>query len=153
KVPQPEQVQTRERVQRFLGEARAAARLMHPHVVAVFDSGQDGSHHYIASAFVPGQPLSQAVRDRPKGFAAREAAEIVCKLAEALAYAHREGVVHRDVKPANVMLRDDGEPMLMDFGLAARYEAGEERLTQGLVPMGTPAFMAPEQWAGKAVAA
>ncbi len=153
KVLRPEQVQTEGQVQRFLEEARAAARLMHPHIVAVFDSGQDGPHHYIASAHVSGQPLHRAVRARPEGFAWREAAEIVRKLAEALAYAHREGVIHRDVKPGNVMLRDDGEPMLMDFGLAARLEEGAERLTQGRVAMGTPAYMAPEQWAGQAVAA
>ena len=79
----------------------------------------------------------------------RQAAEVVRKLAEALAYAHQEGVIHRDVKPGNVMMREDGEPLLMDFGLASRGadEAGEGRA------MGTPPFMAPEQWAGKAEAA
>jgi hypothetical protein len=153
KVARPEQVQTPQRVERFLREAQSAGKLMHPHVVAVFDSGKDGAHHYIASAFVPGRPLDRVLREHDRGLDVRAAALIVRKLAEALAYAHREGVVHRDVKPGNVMLREDGEPMLMDFGLAARQEAGEEKLTQGQVPMGTPAFMAPEQWKGQASAA
>jgi hypothetical protein len=81
----------------------------------------------------------------------RQAVELVRKLAEALAYAHKNGVVHRDVKPGNVMLRDDGEPLLMDFGLATR--ADEERMTLDGQRLGTPAYMAPEQWQGKAEAA
>lgn len=153
KVARPEQMQTRERIERFLREARSAGNLMHPHIVAVFDSGQDGPHHYIASAFVPGRSLDRVLQANEKGLKLEQAAAIVRKLAEALAYAHREGVVHRDVKPGNVMLRDDGEPMLMDFGLAARQEEGEERLTQGQVMMGTPAYMAPEQAQGNAEAA
>jgi hypothetical protein len=153
KVAKPEQVQTRERVERFLREAQSAGRLMHPHIVAVFDSGKDEQQYYIASAFVRGRSLDRVVQENEKGLDAQRVAGLVRKLAEALAYAHHEGVVHRDVKPGNVMLREDGEPMLMDFGLAARQEAGEERLTQGLVTMGTPAYMAPEQGKGDAVAA
>ena len=153
KVPRPEQIQTADRVRRFLGEARLAAKLMHPHIVPVFDSGQDGPHHYIAIAYIPGEPLNREVQSHTKGMEVRRAVTIIRKLAEALAYAHREGVIHRDVKPGNVMLREDGEPLLMDFGLAARLEPGEERLTQGLVAMGTPGYMAPEQGQGKAVAA
>src|SRR5262249_54111064 len=105
KVARPEQMQTRERVERFLREARSAGKLMHPHVVTVFDSGQDGPHHYIASAFVPGRSLDRVLGEHEKGLDAKTAAAIVRKVAEALAYAHHEGVVHRDVKPANVMLR------------------------------------------------
>ena len=75
----------------------------------------------------------------------REAVQIVRKLAEALAYAHKQGVIHRDVKPANVMLRSDGEPLLMDFGLAVRADEAEQ-LTQDGNVMGTPPYMAPEQW-------
>jgi WD40 repeat protein/tRNA A-37 threonylcarbamoyl transferase component Bud32/tetratricopeptide (TPR) repeat protein len=148
KLLRPEQMQTQERIQRFLAEARSSAKLMHPHIVAVFDSGQDAGHHYIASAYVPGQPLGHSLQSGRR-FSPREAAQIVQKLAEALAYAHREGIIHRDVKPGNVMLRPDGEPMLMDFGLAVRIEPGEERLTQGRALLGTPAYIAPEQCRGE----
>jgi WD40 repeat protein len=136
------------RVERFLREARAAGLLTHPYIVAVFDSGNDGGKHYIASALVQGKPLSAVIEDG-KALPAREAVEMARKLAEALAYAHRQGVIHRDVKPGNVMLRTDGEPLLMDFGLAAR--SGEEaKLTMAGQFMGTPAYAAPEQWRGQA---
>ena len=153
KIPLPERADTPEKVQRFQREAQSAAQLQHPHIVAVFDSGQDGPHHYIASAFVEGDPLDKLIRDNPKGVAAKKAAGIVRKLAEALAYAHKKGMVHRDVKPGNVMLSADGEPLLMDFGLASRSEPGEERLTQGQAAMGSPPYMAPEQGRGDAVEA
>src|SRR5262249_22829376 len=79
----------------------------------------------------------------------RQAVDVVRKLAEALPYAHRQGIVHRDVKPGNVMLREDGEPLLMDFGLAARHDE-TERLTVAGQFMGTPEYAAPEQWRGNA---
>jgi tRNA A-37 threonylcarbamoyl transferase component Bud32 len=140
-----------ERVERFRREARAAARLAHPNIVSVFDSGQDGPHHYIASAFVTGRSLEQVLEELPVGqtLPQRQAVEIVRKLAEALAYAHREGVIHRDVKSANVMLRDDGEPLLMDFGMARRSDETEELTAEGKV-LGTVQYMAPEQAEGKA---
>jgi serine/threonine protein kinase len=153
KVAKPEQLHTPRRVERFLREARAAAHLLHPHIVPVFDSGSDGPHHYIASAFIPGQSLGDALHTLPPGqtLGARRSAELVRQLAEALAYAHRQGVVHRDVKPANVLLRQpDGDALLTDFGLAVRAE--EERLTLEGQPVGTPAYMAPEQAAGQASA-
>jgi hypothetical protein len=127
---------------------------MHPNIVAVFDSGQDGPHHDIATAFVAGKSLATLLQELPAGgtLPLREAVQIVRKLAEALAYAHRQGVVHRDVKPGNVMLRDDGEPLLMDFGLAARSDETEKLSVAGQF-MGTPEFTAPEQWRGEASAA
>jgi WD40 repeat protein/tRNA A-37 threonylcarbamoyl transferase component Bud32 len=148
KVAKPEQLGSPERVERFQREARAAATLTHPHIVGVFEAGQDGPHHYIASAFVPGHSLEKALHERSGPLPVREAVELVRKLAEALAYAHRAGVVHRDVKPANVLLRQDGEPLLADFGLATR--ADEARLTQGEKALGSPGYMAPEQWRGQA---
>jgi serine/threonine protein kinase len=154
KVAKPEQLHTAHRIERFLREARAAAHLLHPHIVTVFDSGSDGGHHYIASAFVPGQSLADALDALPPGqtFGARRSAEVVRQLAEALAHAHRQGVVHRDVKPGNVLLRQpDGEALLADFGLAVRAE--EERLTLDGQAVGTPDYMAPEQAAGQASAA
>jgi serine/threonine protein kinase len=151
KVAKPEQMHSPERIERFQREAQAAAPLTHNHIVAVYDHGQDGPHHYLATAFVPGLSLERVLQELPEGqtLPLTQAVQIVRKLAEALAYAHQQKVTHRDVKPANVMLRQDGEPLLMDFGLAARAE-GEQKLTQAGVVLGTPEFMAPEQWQGKA---
>jgi tRNA A-37 threonylcarbamoyl transferase component Bud32 len=154
KVAKPEQLGGQKRVERFQREARAAANHQHPHIVAVFDSGSEDGFHYIASAFVPGRSLAAILEELPKGktLELREAVQIVRKLAEALGYAHKQGVVHRDVKPGNVMLRDDGEPMLMDFGLAARRDETEKLTVAGQF-MGTPEYTAPEQWRGAAASA
>jgi hypothetical protein len=149
KVAKPEQMSSPERIERFRREARAAATLTHPHIVGVFDSGQDGPQHYIASAFVLGRSLEKVLEEQAgRPLSVREAVDLVRKLAEALAYAHRQGVVHRDVKPSNVLLGQDGEPLLADFGLATR--ADEARLTQGEQALGSPGYMAPEQWRGQA---
>jgi tetratricopeptide (TPR) repeat protein len=154
KVAKSSQLYTPQRVERFLREARAAARLVHPNIVTVYESGRDGERHFIASAFVPGRSLADVLSGLQPGqpLALRRAVLIVRKLADALAYAHRNEVIHRDVKPANVMLSEDDEPLLMDFGLAALTDQ-ETRLTCEGGPMGTPAYMAPEQWRGQAEAA
>ncbi|MCE9529565.1 MAG: protein kinase, partial [Planctomycetes bacterium] len=155
KVAKPELLQSEKRIKRFLREAKSAANLRHPNIVPVFDSGSDGGHFYIASAFIAGQSLDKHLDELPKGkyLDFRMSVQIVRRLAEALAYAHQHKVVHRDVKPANVMLDEMGEPLLMDFGLAAREEGGEKLTQEGVKGMGTPAYMAPEQGAGEAVAA
>lgn len=159
KVPQKTVLSNPQRVERFLREARSAAKLRHPNIVPVYDAGQSGKQLYIASAFVKGEPLSEIVDDG--GIDLKKATTIVRGLAEGLAYAHQEGVVHRDVKPANVMLDDLGQPLLMDFGLAAQVDSIEEfqlpeqqadadeghddsRLTRAGSIMGTPSYMAPE---------
>lgn len=159
KVPQKSVLSSPQRVERFLREARSAAKLRHPNIVPVYDAGQSNRQLYIASAFVKGEPLSEIVDDG--GIDLKKAATIVRGLAEGLAYAHQEGVVHRDVKPANVMLDDLGQPLLMDFGLAAQVDSIEEfqlpeeeadapethdssRLTRAGSVMGTPSYMAPE---------
>ncbi len=153
KVAKPEQLASPRRVERFLREAQAAARLIHPNIVAFFETGQDGPHHYIASAFVPGKPLDAILKALPEGqrLPLSQAVQIIRDLAEALAYAHQQGVIHRDVKPANVLLRDDGVPLLTDFGLAARADE-TEKLTQAGAFLGTAEYMAPEQWRGQAEA-
>jgi serine/threonine protein kinase len=132
--------------ERFLREAKAAANLRHPAIVAVFEAGQVGAGYYIASEFVAGFALSASVP--LGGMDVRRAATIVRDLAEAVGYAHQRGVVHRDIKPANVILDADDRPHLLDFGLAARREGDEKLTTDGAV-LGTPAYMAPEQAGGQ----
>ncbi len=148
KVPRAEALDSPQRVARFLREAKAAARLQHPHIVPVYEAGSDGGRHYIAAALIEGRSLSEAAAESPLDF--RAAARVVRDLADALAYVHGEGVVHRDVKPANVLLDKRGRPFLTDFGLA-HLESNAERVTRltrlGSV-MGTPAYMPPEQAAG-----
>jgi WD40 repeat protein len=145
KIPQSSVLNNPRRVERFLREARAAAQLRHPHIVPIYDAGRDGSHYFIASAFIAGQTLA-ATLDEPMAFA--RAARIARELAQALAHAHSQGIVHRDVKPANIMIDAEDHAHLMDFGLAQRHEL-EDRLTQEGDVLGTPAYMAPEQAAGK----
>ena len=146
KVPNPGVMADAKRVERFLREAKATANLRHPHIVPVFDAGKDGDTYYIASAFIDGQPLSDTIDERGTDFP--RAARIVRELAEALAYAHEQGIVHRDVKPANMMLDAHDRVHLMDFGLASRQDE-EAKLTNDGAVMGTPAYMSPEQAKGQ----
>ena len=147
KVAKAETLNSRHRVERFLREARTAAQLQHPHIVPLFDAGKDGDQYYIASAFVTGQTLEGTLE--AGRLDVRRIATIVRSLADALAYAHEQGIVHRDVKPANIMIDEKGQPQLMDFGLAARQDEAAEKLTHDGTVMGTPMYMAPEQAAGK----
>ncbi|MBT6485510.1 MAG: protein kinase [Planctomycetaceae bacterium] len=145
KVPHAARLGNPRFVKRFLNEAKLAARLQHPNIVPVFDAGKDGKRYYIASAFIEGGTLDAALGKQTLDF--RETARIVMQLAEALAYAHKQDIIHRDVKPDNVMLDGNGEPHLMDFGLA-RLETSDEKLTQGGGILGTPAYKSPEQASG-----
>ncbi|NQT16064.1 MAG: protein kinase [Planctomycetes bacterium] len=142
KVPRAAALEKPEARMRFLREPKAAAQLRHPHIVPVHDAGTDGEYYYIASAYIEGRTLEYVIAHQRPDF--RRAAEITRDLAGALHYAHRMGVVHRDVKPANIMIDEQGQALLMDFGLA-RLESSEEKLTQDGSIMGTPAYMAPEQ--------
>jgi WD40 repeat protein/tRNA A-37 threonylcarbamoyl transferase component Bud32 len=142
KVPCAAALESREARARFLREPKAAAHLRHPNIVPIFEAGSDGDRYYIASALVEGRTLQRVVEEERLGF--RQSAQIVRDLAEALDYAHRSGVVHRDVKPANIMIDEKGQPLLMDFGLA-RLAGANEKLTHDGAVMGTPAYMAPEQ--------
>ena len=126
KVPHASTLQSETRRARVLTEAKAAAQLRHPNIVPVYEAGRDGETYYIASAFIEGQTLEDAIDEQRPDF--RQAAKLVMDLAGALDYAHELGVVHRDVKPANIMLDGKGNPLLMDFGLA-RLEAAESKLT------------------------
>jgi predicted Zn finger-like uncharacterized protein len=146
KVPHPELQRDPKAVERFLREARAAAKLRHPHIVPVYETGTDGDSSYIASAFVAGRSLAGVLDDGP--FEPHRAARIVAALADALDTAHQQGIVHRDVKPANVLLDANDRPHLTDFGLA-RLAAASVKLTKVGSILGTPAYLAPEQARGK----
>ena len=151
KVLHPEMLNHPDRVARFQREARSAAQLRHANIVPVFDIGQDGSQYYIASAYIAGQTLHDALDNKPMPF--QRAARIVRDLADAVGYAHRQGVVHRDLKPANILLDENDAPQLVDFGLSARQETEPQekanRLTRLGAVIGTPAYMAPEQASGQ----
>jgi len=137
--------QDAKKARRFQDEAKAAAQLRHPNIVPTFESGKIGNQFFIASQFIDGEPMSAITKaGRTKG---RQAAEWIAKLARALAYAHEMGIVHRDVKPHNVMLDERGEPQLMDFGLAKRLNDDSGMTADGAL-LGTPAYMAPEQARG-----
>jgi WD40 repeat protein/predicted Ser/Thr protein kinase len=132
--------------ERFLSEARAAARLQHPNIVGVFDVGEHCGQPYCALEFIDGGTLRDRLAGRPQPPGA--AAGLVETLAGAVEAAHRAGVVHRDLKPCNVLLTADGLPKITDFGVAKVLdEAGRTRSGDVL---GTPSYMAPEQAAGKA---
>jgi serine/threonine protein kinase len=145
KVPRQGLLRSAKALERFLGEAKALARLRHPRIVPVYEAGCSGSRHYIAMALIEGRSLSAQISDHPLEL--ERATEIIAELAEALAYAHSQGVVHRDVKPANIRLDDHGAVYLMDFGIAYRPDSGEIPLPPGMI-LGTPAYVAPEQAQG-----
>jgi serine/threonine protein kinase len=122
KVARGEGLNTPQRIERFLREAKSAAQLRHPHIVPLFETGRDDGGYFIVSAFIAGRTLADALAQAGGKLEPRQAARAVRFLAEALAYAHEQGIVHRDVKPANIMLDGREQPLLMDFGLAVRPE-------------------------------
>ncbi len=147
KVPRAGSLSGAQELDRFLREARSVAQLRHPSIVAVHEVNHADGVPYLVSELVEGITLADLLSARRPP--PREAAELVARIAEALQYAHDHGVIHRDVKPANIMLRTDGTPCVMDFGLAKR-EAGEITMTLEGQVLGTPAYMSPEQARGQA---
>jgi len=146
KIPRKEQLAPEE-VEQFLREARAAAQLQHQSIVSVHEVGRSDDTVYIVSDYVQGVTLADWLTAQEP--APRRAAALCAKIATALHHAHEAGVVHRDLKPGNVMIDMDGEPHIMDFGLAKR-DVGEITMTMDGRVLGTPAYMSPEQAGGHA---
>lgn len=133
---------------RFQHEARAVAKLRHGHIVQVYDFGSEGNTYYMVMEFIDGQTLKARLRDLKEAgqtMSLEEAQGIIQAVAEALEYAHKRGMVHRDVKPANILLTSEGEAVLSDFGIARMVEGTRFTMT-GVV--GTPDYMSPEQGQG-----
>jgi hypothetical protein len=147
KVPRFTAADSPEVRQRFLSEARAAATIEHPNVCPVYDVGEIDGAPYLTMAYLQGQPLAQLLEDAAP-WPERQAASLVRQLTAPLQAAHERGIIHRDLKPSNVMINPRGEPVLLDFGLARRLRPDDVRLTQSGQPVGTPAYMSPEQVAG-----
>jgi tRNA A-37 threonylcarbamoyl transferase component Bud32 len=147
KVPRSGNLATDADLHRFLREARSVARLRHPSIIPVYEVGQLDSMPYLVSEFVQGMTLADLLTARR--LAPQKAAALVAEVADALQYAHDQGVIHRDVKPSNILLDNDNHPHLMDFGLAKR-DAGEVTMTLDGQVLGTPAYMSPEQASGEA---
>jgi eukaryotic-like serine/threonine-protein kinase len=132
--------------ERFQREIRLAARLQHPHVLTVLDSGEAAGRLWFTMPFVEGESLRDRLR-RERQLSVESALRIAVEAARGLEYAHQHGVVHRDVKPENILLTRDGSTLVADFGIA-RALGGDDGLTQTGLAIGTPAYMSPEQAAG-----
>jgi eukaryotic-like serine/threonine-protein kinase len=145
KVMHAELARDDEFVRRFIGEAKSVARLSHQNVVAVFDQGSDGPFLYLAMEYVPGRTLKEVLRERGR-FPPAAALDIMTGVLDGLAAAHASGIVHRDVKPENVLLTADGRLKVADFGLA-RAQAAAGHTRAGLL-IGTVAYLPPEQVTG-----
>jgi len=142
KVLAPYLIWDREFVERFLREARAAARLKHPHIVTIYDVGQEEGQYYFVMEHLAGETLSARMQ-RDGAMAIQDALAILRPLAEALDYAHQQGVVHRDIKPGNIIIGPAGQVTLLDFGIARAAQEG--KLTGTGTIVGTPEYMSPEQ--------
>ena len=136
---------TEAHLKRFRREAEAAANLNHPFIVPIHEIGEREGFCYFSMNFIEGGQLDEVVKHTP--ISIRQAAELVAKVARTVHYAHEHGILHRDVKPGNILLDKNGEPHLTDFGLARLVEA-ESTVTGTLEVLGTPSYMAPEQAAG-----
>ncbi len=144
KVPHAKLISRPEDAEAYLAEARTVANLDHPSIVPVHDVGSmENCPCFIVSKYIPGTDLATKIKQHRLKY--REAAEIVATVAEALHYAHKQGLVHRDVKPGNILIGKDDKPYVVDFGLALR----EENIGKGPKYAGTPAYMSPEQARGE----
>jgi serine/threonine protein kinase len=132
---------------RFLREARSAGNLNHPNIVTVYEVGEDAGITFIAMEYIEGASLDELLASGKK-FSLEEIVELVCRTAEGLESAHRKGIIHRDIKPGNILIDQEGKPHIVDFGIA---RLSSSTLTQANMVMGTPFYMSPEQIAGRPV--
>jgi len=136
---------TQAHLRRFRLEAEAAASLDHPCIVPIYEIGERDGQCYFSMKFIEGGQLDEVVSNTPMSF--RQVVELVAKVARTVHYAHEHGILHRDIKPGNILLDKKGEPHLTDFGLARLVES-ESTVTRSVEVLGTPSYMAPEQAAG-----
>ncbi len=134
-------------LKRFEREARSQAKFTHPNIVPVYDYGQYEDIPYLVLAYLPGGTLKSRIKGPTQ---LRSSLEIIIPICDALAYAHNLGVFHRDIKPSNILFDSVDRPILADFGIAKLLESNENTLTGTGLGVGTPEYMAPEQWQGKA---
>ena len=148
KIPRFSDPDCEKEVERFFREARAAATLRHPNICQVFDIGEIDGHYFIAMEYIKGNPLTAFIK-QPKFQPVRKIAATLRKVAKALQEAHDHNLVHRDLKPDNIMIDERGEPTIMDFGLVRIMDDNDRLTTSGAI-VGSPAYMSPEQVDGKA---
>lgn len=145
KVLRPEMAENPEVVGRFRREAHAAAKLNHPNIVQIYDTGVDGDKYFIVMEYLPEPDLKRIIKEYAP-LPLKKVLEVSIQCARALAYAHKQGLVHRDVKPHNILFTDEGRPKLSDFGIAAAI--GEGGLTEAGLVLGSAYYISPEQAQG-----
>ena len=147
KVLREDRVVSEDFVLRFFKEAKFIGRLSHPNIVTVYDVGRDHGTIYIAMEYLQGQPFNEVIRSGRLSI--EKIIDIALQIANALGYAHEKGIVHRDIKPSNIILTDEGNVKLTDFGIARAEDSNAAQQTQAGVILGTPFYMSPEQVMGK----
>ena len=145
KILTPKTIADEEFAARFLREAKTVAQLAHSNIIPVYDFGSMDGFHYMSMEYLSRGTLSDLLK---KGLELEEALKIIEDISAALHFAHSKGIIHRDVKPENIMFREDGSAVLMDFGIARRKDASDGMTVAGAV-IGTPRYMSPEQIGGK----
>ncbi len=145
KVVEPTRVKDENFTERFLKEGRIIAQFQHPQIITIFDFGSQDPYYFFSMEFLPEGTLAQQIE---RGLSLERSLGIIKLVAEALAYAHKRGVIHRDIKPQNILFRQDGTPVLSDFGIAKMVDIDPQLTAPGLA-IGSPVYMSPEQVAGQ----
>ncbi len=144
KVLDPALLKNKILADRFMIEAQTSANLNHPNIISIYDVGQVGKYYYIVMELLDGSLKDLIKSSRSRKLPAGESINIISKIAPALDYAHKQGIIHRDIKPDNIMFRQDGTPVLVDFGIARAVDTNLEMTKTGM-GIGTPHYMSPEQ--------